>query len=82
MPNPESVLKNETHKPLWDFEIQTDHLISARRPDQVIFTKKIKKRTCRIVDLVVPADHRVKLKESEKRDNYQDLAIELKNYET
>ena len=31
--NPESVLENEIHKLLWDFEIQTDHLISARQPD-------------------------------------------------
>ena len=25
MHNPESVLENEMHKLLWDFEIQTDH---------------------------------------------------------
>ena len=28
--NLESVLENETHKILWNFEIQTDYLISAR----------------------------------------------------
>ena len=28
--SPVSVLGNETHKLLWDFEIPTDHLISAR----------------------------------------------------
>ena len=27
---PESILENEMHKLLWDFEIQTVHLISAR----------------------------------------------------
>ena len=32
MHKPESVRKNETHKNLWDFEIQADHLILARRP--------------------------------------------------
>ena len=48
MHNPEYVLENETHKPLWDFEIQTDHLISAKRPGLVIVNKK--KKTCRIVD--------------------------------
>ena len=32
------------------------------------------KRPCRIVDFAVPADYRVKLKENEKRDKYQDLA--------
>ena len=37
-----------------------------------------KERTCRIVDLAIQADHEVKLKESEIRDNYLDLARELK----
>ena len=75
--NPESVLESETHKLLNDFEIQTDHLISVRRPCQNIVKKK-KKRTSQIVDLTVPADYRIKLKESEKRDKYLDLARELK----
>ena len=30
------------------------------------------------MDFVVPADHRVKLKESEMKDKYRDLAWELK----
>ena len=72
MHNPEPVLEN---KLLWDFDIHTDHLISARRPDLTINKKK---RTCKIVDFVVPADHRIKLNESEKKDKYQDLARELK----
>ena len=73
--NPESVLENETQKLLWDFEIQTDHLISARRSDLVIVKKKKKKRkrkkkrkkkrcTSKIVDFAVSADNRLKLKES------------------
>ena len=37
---PLSVLENETHKYLWEFEIQTDHLISAIQPDLVIIIKK------------------------------------------
>ena len=37
-----------------------------------------KKRTCTIVDFAVPADDRIKLKESEKRVKYLDLARELK----
>ena len=40
--NPTSVLENGTHKLLWDFDIQTDHLISARRPDLIIINKKKK----------------------------------------
>ena len=42
----ESVLENDKHKLLWDFNIQTDHLISTRRPDLIIITKKkTKKKT-------------------------------------
>ena len=33
-----------------------------------------KKRTCRIVDFAILADHKIKLKESEKKDKYRDLA--------
>ena len=33
---------------------------------------------CKIVDFAVPADHRIKLKECEKKDKYPDLARELK----
>ena len=33
MHKPAPVLENDTHKLLWDFNIQTDHLLSARRPD-------------------------------------------------
>ena len=75
MHNPESVMENEMHKILWDFETQTDHLILARRPDQVIVNKK---KPCWIVDLAVPADYRVKLKQSEKWDKYLNFARELK----
>ena len=76
MHNLEPILENATHKLLWDFNIQTDHLISARRPDLIIINKK--KRTCKIVDFAIPADHRIKLKECEKKDKYLDLARELK----
>ena len=37
-----------------------------------------KKRLRKIVDFAVPADHRIKLKECEKKDKYLDLARELK----
>ena len=48
----------------------------------IIINKK--KRISKIVDIAVPAVHRIKLKECEKKDKYLDLARELKkkNYET
>ena len=76
MHNSESVLENETHNIWGDFEIQTDHLISARWP--VNKKKREREKTCRIVNFAFPADHRVKLKESGKRDKYQDLVRDLK----
>ena len=78
MHNPAPVLENDSHKLLWDFNIQTGHLIPARRPDLIIINKKKKKRTWKIVDFAVPAHHRIKLKEYEKKDKYLDLARELK----
>ena len=81
MHNLAPVQENDTHKLLWDFDIKTDLLISARRPDLIIIDKK-KKKICKIVDFSVPADHRIKLKECEKRDKNLDLARELKNYGT
>ena len=79
MHKPEPNLKNEMHKSLWDFEIQTDHSIPARRPDLVIINnkkkkkkkkekKKKKKRTYSRVNFANPVDHREKIKENEKRD--------------
>ena len=69
-----------THKLLWDFDIQTDHLISSRRSNLIIINNNNKKKNgiCKIVDFAVPADNRIKLKECEKKDKYLDLARELK----
>ena len=78
MHNLAPVLGNDTHKLLWDFDIQTDHLILARRPDFIIINKQKKKKIYKSVDFAVPADYRIKLKECEKRDTYLDLARELK----
>ena len=85
--SPASVLKNKMHELIRDFDIHTDHLISARRPDLMIINKKKKKkkkkkRTCRIVNFAIPADHREKLKKNEKKDKYLDFARELKKTES
>ena len=55
--SPAPVLENNTHKLLWDFDIHTNHQISARRPDLIIINKKKKEklqncRLCKIVDFV------------------------------
>ena len=73
------VLENDTRKLPWEFDIQTDHLISARRPDVKIVKKNQKKqKICKSFDFAVPADHRIELKWCERRYKYLDLARELK----
>ncbi len=61
-----------THNIQWDFNIQTDHLIPARRPDLIIINNKKRRKSA------VSADHRINLKECGKKDKYLDLARELK----
>ena len=53
---PESVLENKDYKFLWDFSIQTHHIIEAQRPDLAVVDKK--ERNCRIIDFAVPGDSR------------------------
>ena len=45
MQNPASLLENVTHKLLWYFAIQKDHLISKRQLYLIIIKKKKKKET-------------------------------------
>ena len=40
MHKPESVLENEMHKVIWDFEIKTDHPIKAQRSGPSLINKK------------------------------------------
>ena len=35
-----SVIENDRCKILWDFTVQTDHIIQARRPDMIIIDKR------------------------------------------
>ena len=72
---PESVLENEDYKILWDFSIQTDHIIKARRPDLVVVDKK--ERSCKIIDFAVPGDSRIEEKEKDKIEKFQELGREL-----
>ena len=84
MHKPASDLDNDTHKLPWDFDIQMDHLISARRPELIVINKKKKKKkkrkkkenfqNCRLSCSGWPQNKT----ESEKKDMYLDLVRELK----
>ena len=45
MYNTAVVLENDTNKLQWDFDMQTNHLISVRRPDLIIINKKKRELT-------------------------------------
>ena len=73
---PEKVEETDRVKILWDFNIQTDHVIEHRRPDVVVLDKH--EKMCHLIDIAVPGDSRVEAKENEKVQKYQDLARELR----
>ena len=64
MHNPISLLENDTHKLFGQ----------VTRP----YYNQQKKRTCRIVNFAVPADHRVEFFLSEKENKYLELTSEMK----
>ena len=72
---PERVLENEDYKILWDFSIQTDHVIEIRRPDLVVVDQK--ERISKIIDFAVPGDSRIEENEKDKIETYQDFGREL-----
>ena len=55
IPKPEFPIENETNEILWDFEIQTHHLITANKKGEG------KKRNSRSADFAVPANYRGKI---------------------
>ena len=72
---PEPVLENDKCKILLDFAIQTDNEIEQRRPDIVVIDKE--KREWKIIDIVVPGDQDIKVKELNKITKYQDLRLQV-----
>ena len=60
---------------LWDFSIQTYHVIEARREDLVAVDKK--DRGCTIIDSAAPGDGKFEEKEKDKVEKYQDLGRKL-----
>ena len=72
----EKVIDTPQVKILWDFNIQTDRVLEARRPD-IVVTDKENQETW-IIDIAIPGDLRVREKELEKREKHQDLAIEMR----
>ena len=70
-----SVHENDQVKILWDYTIQTDQVVTTRRPDIVSVDKNLDHTW--VIDIAVPGDGRVEEKEKEKVFKYQDLARQI-----
>ena len=54
--------------------VNTDRTITANRPD--IIVKDSVNSTCKLIDMTVPSDRNIALKETEKKCKYKDLELE------
>ena len=60
MHKPEFLIENETHKILWNFDIQTDPQILTRKLNLGLINKK---GTCHFLGFAASADHTGEIKE-------------------
>ena len=72
---PEPVVEEKNVTLIWDFTVQTDRKVDANRLD--IITKNHEERTCIMMDVAVPSDENISLKEFQKFSKYKDLEIEV-----
>ena len=71
---PEGVVESANSKILWDFTVQRNRKIKARRPGIVFIDKE---REIVKIDVAVPGDDRVKDKELEQLKKYKLLKDEI-----
>ena len=64
---PETVIHNKDNNItiMWDMPVNTDRTITANRPD--IIVKDSVNSTCKLIDMTVPSDRNIALKETEKK---------------
>ena len=60
---------------MWDMPVNTDRTITANRPD--IIVKDSVNSTWKLIDMTVPSDRNIALKEIEKKSKYKDLELEI-----
>ena len=68
---PEGCVEKEKVKLLWDFVIQCDREVIAKKPGIILIDKGNK--LTKIIDVAIPGDARVLEKEREKTDKYRPL---------
>ena len=58
---------------LWEIPVKTNKEIKTNRPDIIIKDKK--ERKCIMIDMNIPSDRNVSIKEVEKLPKYKDLEL-------
>ena len=62
---------------MWDMRFNTNRTKTANRPD--IIVKDSVNSTCKLIDMTIPSDGNIAMKENEKKSNYKDLELETEN---
>ena len=73
--SPEGIMEDDNVKLIWDINVQCNNVMEARIPDLTLVKKKAK--SCVIIDVAVPGDCRIREKEIENIEKYQNLKREL-----
>ena len=60
---------------IWDMPVNTDRTITANRPKIVI--KDSMNSTSKPIDMAVPSDRNIALREMEKKSKHKDLELEI-----
>ena len=60
---------------IWEIPVNTDRSITANRPD--IIVKDSVNSTCKLIDMTVPSNGNIALKEIEKKNKYKYLELEI-----
>ena len=72
---PSQITKTDHLKIRWDYKVPTMNKVPHNWPDMVIWDSQNK--TCKIVDICVPLDINVNLRDTNKVDNYAPLVDQL-----
>ena len=74
---PETVIHNKDNNLtiMWEMPVNTDRTITANRPD--ITVKDSVNSTCKLIDVTIPSDRNIALKEIEKKSKCKDLELEI-----
>ena len=70
---PEPITKAKIATIFWDFAIQTNRKIKITRPD--IMVRNYKRKICLLINMSVPKDKNISVKEYNKISKFEDLEI-------